>query len=79
MSTICQDLHQFVNSLERFHYPYEPDATPADGIYVLFERGETGHGSDRIVRIGSHRGAHSVCPRYQCRALTVQWRPGALR
>jgi hypothetical protein len=29
---------------------------PANGIYILFEKGECGHGVDRIVRIGTHTG-----------------------
>jgi hypothetical protein len=32
-------------------------ALPPDGIYLLVEAGEIGHGGDRIVRVGSHRAS----------------------
>jgi hypothetical protein len=32
------------------------DQIPLNGIYIMFEHGELGHGMDRIVRIGTHTG-----------------------
>jgi hypothetical protein len=32
------------------------DQIPLNGIYIMFEHGEFGHGMDRIVRIGTHTG-----------------------
>lgn len=49
-------LHMFFNSLKRYNgfeigeVPYE------NGIYVMFEKGESLYGMDRIVRIGTHDG-----------------------
>jgi len=37
-------------------FRFGQDGFPSDGLYVLFEEGERGHGTDRIVRIGTHRG-----------------------
>lgn len=33
---------------------------PENGIYVLFEKGEFGHGVDRIVRVGTHTGKNQL-------------------
>ena len=33
---------------------------PMNGIYVMFEKGELGHGGDRIVRIGTHTGENQL-------------------
>ena len=38
---------------------------PRGGIYVLFENGETGHGEERIVRIGTHTGQGQLPSRLQ--------------
>jgi hypothetical protein len=42
--------------MERFKFPFDESKIPKNGIYVLFERGQKGHGLDRIVRIGTHTG-----------------------
>ena len=52
----CGQVHSYLGSLPRHRFPFDPDKLPANGIYVLFEQGESAHGSDRIVRIGTHRG-----------------------
>jgi len=52
----CAELHKLCWSLKRFSFPFDQKTIPADGIYVLFEKGERAHGGDRIVRIGSHTG-----------------------
>lgn len=56
MSQYCADLHQRLLSLPHHHFPYDAGKIPTDGIYVLFEDGEKGHGADRIVRVGTHTG-----------------------
>lgn len=56
MSEICAQLHLALKGLERHRFPFDSAKIPLNGIYVLFENGETGHGGDRIVRIGTHTG-----------------------
>ena len=36
---------------------------PLNGIYLLYERGELGHGADRIVRVGTHTGKNQLVSR----------------
>lgn len=52
----CKELHIVFNSLKRLSFPIDKKYIPSNGIYVLFEKGETGHGCDRIVRVGTHTG-----------------------
>lgn len=56
MSRECKILHDLVCSLKRYHFPFDDSTIPEDGIYVLFEKVEIGHGAERIVRIGTHTG-----------------------
>ena len=56
MSHVCQSLHQLVHGCRRHSFPFDRELIPTDGIYVLFESGEHGHGDQRIVRVGSHTG-----------------------
>src|SRR6266851_6820386 len=56
----CAQLHEVVLSLPRYQFPVSEDQLPANGIYFIFEKGESGHHSDRIVRIGSHTGAGNL-------------------
>ncbi|WP_342304871.1 hypothetical protein [Methanolobus sp. ZRKC5] len=59
MSTIndeCGRLHQLFGELERISYPFDINRIPNNGIYILFEKGELGHNTDRIVRVGTHNG-----------------------
>jgi len=68
---ICTRLHQVFNTLCRYHFPFEEDVLPENGIYVLFERGERAHdGLDRIVRIGSHTGQGNLRQRLTEHFLT---------
>lgn len=55
MSEACQHLHSVLSRLPRLRGG-DLKRIPENGIYVLFERGETAHGGDRIVRVGTHRG-----------------------
>ena len=52
----CAELHQHLAVLPRHRFPFDVAELPKNGIYILFESGEHAHGTDRIVRIGTHRG-----------------------
>lgn len=52
----CERVHKLFNSMERLKFPFNEEKIPLNGIYVLFEKGEKGHGNDRIVRVGTHTG-----------------------
>ncbi len=56
MSVICNKLHYMFVSKKRHHFPFNESEIPQNGIYVLFEKGEMAHGTERIVRIGTHTG-----------------------
>lgn len=60
MSEKCKQLHQWFNNLERISFPFDKRKIPLNGIYILFEKGETAHGMDRIVRIGTHTGENKL-------------------
>jgi hypothetical protein len=56
MPHLCEDLHHWANALPVFSFPFDARALPLNGIYLLFENGETAHGANRIVRVGTHTG-----------------------
>jgi len=60
VSEICQRLHDLFNSLLRHRFPFDELSIPRNGIYILFEKGEHGHGADRIVRVGTHTGENQL-------------------
>ena len=60
MSEICYKLHQLFNDLKMFAFPFNPKEIPLNGIYILFEVGELAHGTNRIVRIGTHTGKNQL-------------------
>ncbi|AKB28095.1 hypothetical protein MSSIT_1376 [Methanosarcina siciliae T4/M] len=60
MSEKCKQLHQWFNNLERISFPFDERKIPRNGIYILFEKGETAHGMDRVVRIGTHTGKNQL-------------------
>jgi len=60
MSKICEELHRVFNSLPKQKFPFDEKKIPKNGIYILFEKGEKGHGFDRIVRIGTHTGDNNL-------------------
>jgi hypothetical protein len=60
---LCEQLHYWANSLPSFSFPFDESLIPQDGIYLLFEKGETGHGAHRLVRIGTHTGRKQLRPR----------------
>lgn len=56
MSGTCNELHQLFASQKRHHFPFEELNIPKNGIYILFEKGEMAHDTERIVRVGTHTG-----------------------
>lgn len=56
MSKDCDELHKIFRNMKRFSFPFDSEDIPLNGIYILFEKNETGHFGDRIVRIGTHTG-----------------------
>lgn len=56
MSECCKELHDLFNKMPVHQFPFDPSRIPLNGIYVLFEEGESAHGANRIVRIGTHTG-----------------------
>lgn len=56
MSEACDKVHRLVRKLQKHSMSFNEAALPKNGIYVLFESGESGHDGDRIVRIGTHTG-----------------------
>ncbi|MDD3014384.1 MAG: hypothetical protein PHC34_11835 [Candidatus Gastranaerophilales bacterium] len=61
--SICDELHEFLNTLHRFGFSFNEKQIPLNGIYILFEKGEISHNSDRIVRIGTHTGINQLIAR----------------
>ena len=62
MTDVCQYLHDTLARLPRLRRENLAQV-PANGIYVLFEKGEEGHGLERIVRIGTHTGQNNLAAR----------------
>ena len=62
MKDKCLLLHQLFNSLRRFRFPFDDklDSIPENGIYIIFEKGETFEGLDRVVRVGTHTGDNQL-------------------
>jgi len=60
MSEYCQIIHECFSGLKNHSFPFNKDEIPKNGIYILFENGEFGHYSNRIVRIGTHTGNNQL-------------------
>lgn len=60
MSDACATVHKLANGLSRHYFPFEETEIPSNGIYILFQKGEKGHGLERIVRIGTHNSEDSL-------------------
>jgi hypothetical protein len=60
MSEICRQVHEWVSGVDSFGLPFPEERVPKNGSYVLFEEGEWGHDTSRIVRIGTHTGANQL-------------------
>jgi len=60
MSQICEKLHHYVHSLPKYTFPFYNHDLPKNGVYILFQKDEPGHGNDRIVRVGTHTGKNQL-------------------
>jgi len=60
MSEICERIHHMLSNFERHHFPFDENEIPLNGIYLVFEDGERSHGTDRIVRVGTHTGENQL-------------------
>jgi hypothetical protein len=67
---LCAELHHWANSLRSHAFPFGCKNIPADGIYILFEVGETAHEGPRIVRVGTHTGKRQLPSRLQQHFMT---------
>jgi hypothetical protein len=63
MSDVCDALHGLLARQPRYYFPFEQQHLPSNGVYVFFEKGETGHDGDRIVRVGTHYGDGNLVAR----------------
>lgn len=63
MSEACELLHHWANTLPRLNACNSAGEVPKNGIYLVFEKGETAHGGDRIVRVGTHTGNDRLAKR----------------
>ena len=63
MSEICHTIHQWFNGMKKHSFPFSEQKIPKNGIYILFEKGEFAHSTDRIVRIGTHTGKNKLLSR----------------
>ena len=60
MSKNCNTLHQWFNGMKKFTFPFDKQEIPENGIYILFEKNEFAHSTNRIVRIGTHTGQNQL-------------------
>lgn len=60
LSNSCHELHHALNNLPMHYHPFNVSDMPSDGIYILFEKGERTHGTNRIVRVGTHTGTNQL-------------------
>ncbi|GMO14827.1 MAG: hypothetical protein Pg6A_00700 [Termitinemataceae bacterium] len=70
MNNYCERIHKFFNILPRHTFPFNANKIPEQGIYALFETGETAHSGDRITRIGTHTGKGNLCARLKEHFIT---------
>ena len=60
MTSLACELHCLLNKKERFTFPFDNFKLPKNGIYIIFEKGESFGKMDRIVRIGTHTGENQL-------------------
>jgi hypothetical protein len=70
MSEMCASLHHLFHRLPVFGFPYEETEIPLNGVYILFEAGEIAHGTNRIVRVGTHTGDDNLRSRLKEHFIT---------
>ena len=65
MESLAVRLHQLFNQQKRISFPFQEkkDEIPSNGIYIIFEKGETFHNMDRIIRVGTHTGDNQLFSR----------------
>ena len=58
MISLTVRLHKLFNEQTRFTFPFKQkeNEIPKNGIYIIFENGETFNDINRIVRVGTHTG-----------------------
>ncbi len=54
------ELHKIFNHAKRYDSTFNPDELINNGIYILFEKGETYKDMDRVVRVGTHTGENKL-------------------
>ena len=60
VSKICHTIHQWFNGMKKHSFPFNEQEIPKNGIYILFEKEEFAHSTNRIVRIGTHTGNNKL-------------------
>jgi len=60
MSKNCNIIHQWFNKMKKYTFPFNEQEIPKNGIYILFEKGEFSHSTNRIVRVGTHTGINQL-------------------
>lgn len=60
MTNNCNTIHKWFNGIKTFTFPFDKKEIPENGIYILFEKGEIAHSTNRIVRIGTHTGQNQL-------------------
>jgi hypothetical protein len=65
MSHVCHKVHSLFSDLPKLEFPFDTSRIPENGIYILFEKGELTHQTDRIVRIGTHTGNNQLPSRLE--------------
>jgi len=70
MSQICHKLHHLFSELSKIEFPFDASIIPKNGIYILFEKGEFAHETDRIVRVGTHTGDNQLPSRLKQHFIT---------
>ena len=68
--TLCESLHEWARALPRFRFPFDAALIPKNGLYLLFQKGERGHGGERIVRVGTHTGVNQLRSRLKQHFIT---------
>lgn len=80
---LYDQIHEFFNQQQRFSFPYDKaevkQITDLNGLYILFEKGESYIGFDRIVRIGSHDGENRLIKRLKDHFLASKQRNSVFR
>lgn len=51
----CETLHRIIRRGKRLDFKSDLSALPLNGVYIMFEKNEVGHGGERIVRIGINK------------------------